>query len=99
MAQRTIAPTKWLGVFWLCFAACLAVAVLVIVMAPRLARFGLTGYLVYVVFIPLGLGAAGFLSGAMRVARPLRGQVLVWRPARRRPAGDLRGGSRRRRIG
>jgi hypothetical protein len=54
------------GGFWLCFAACLAVAVLVIVMAPRLARFGLTGYLVYVVFIPLGLGAAGFLSGAMR---------------------------------
>jgi hypothetical protein len=40
--------------------------VLLFAAAPRLARYGLTGYAVYLVLVPLGLGAAGFLFGAMR---------------------------------
>lgn len=65
-SRRTIAPASWLGVYWLCFAACLAVAVFLLAAAPRLARYGLTGYVVYLVLVPLGLGASGFLFGAMR---------------------------------
>lgn len=63
---RPDASRRWLGVYWLCFAACVAATGLLVLSAPRLTRFGLTGYAVYVVLVPLGLGASGFLFGALR---------------------------------
>jgi hypothetical protein len=74
-ARRTGASGTWLNVYWLSFGACLAVAILLIGMAPRLAAYGLTGYVVYLVLIPLGLGAAAFLFGAMRSLAEYQGTL------------------------
>lgn len=74
-ADEKVAPRTWLTVYWLCFAACLGVALLLLTFAPRLAQYGLTGYLVYLVLVPLGLGAAGFLSGAMRSLARYEGKL------------------------
>jgi hypothetical protein len=65
-SRRESAQGRWLKVYWLCFAACLGVALFLFAAAPRLALYGLTGYVVYLVLVPLGLGAAGFLFGALR---------------------------------
>ncbi|HXO19141.1 MAG TPA: hypothetical protein VOA87_04365, partial [Thermoanaerobaculia bacterium] len=80
MAGRTktaekLTPGGWLRVYWLCFGACLLVAAALLAFAPRLAQYGLTGYLVYLVLVPLGLGAAGFLSGAMRSLARYEGKL------------------------
>jgi hypothetical protein len=74
-ARRAGASGSWLNVYWLSFGACLAVAFLLIGMAPRLAAYGLTGYVVYLVLIPLGLGAAAFLFGAMRSLAEYQGTL------------------------
>jgi hypothetical protein len=73
--RRASPPAKWLNVYWLSFGACLAVAFLLIGMAPRLASYGLTGYVVYLVLVPLGLGAAAFLFGAMRSLAEYQGTL------------------------
>jgi hypothetical protein len=73
--RRATASGKWLNVYWLSFGACLIVALLLIGMAPRLAAYGLTGYVVYLVLIPLGLGAAAFLFGAMRSLAEYQGTL------------------------
>ncbi|HEV7668998.1 MAG TPA: TIR domain-containing protein [Thermoanaerobaculia bacterium] len=58
------------------FVVGLAILWLMLAKAELLTRFGLTGQLYYVLLLPLGLGAAAFLFGAMRSYASFRGKAF-----------------------
>jgi len=53
-------------VTWIAFVLSLAAAAGLIAFSQRLAQFGLTSSIYFIVIFPLGLAAAGFLFGALR---------------------------------
>lgn len=59
-----------------CFLAGLVLVWVLIVKAELLVRLGLVGKLYYLVLLPLGLAAAGFLFGVLRSFAAFRGKVL-----------------------
>jgi len=59
-----------------CFLAGLVLVWLLIAKAEMLVRLGLVGKLYYLVLLPLGLAAAGFLFGVLRSFAAFRGKVL-----------------------
>ena len=55
---------------------CGALLILLIVNADRLSRFGLTQQVYYLVLVPMGLAAAGFLFGVLQSSAEWAGEVL-----------------------
>jgi hypothetical protein len=71
-AWNRIAPYAWTSFFsFLCCALLLGV---MLWHSDRLVALGLTGKMYYIVLVPLGLSAAGFLFGVLRSYASYRGQ-------------------------
>jgi hypothetical protein len=69
-------PLTWTRIAWTAFGLALVAALALIVLSPRLAAFGLTSSMYYIVLIPVGLAAAGFLFGALRSRAKYEGTLF-----------------------
>jgi hypothetical protein len=69
-----IAPFAWISLG--CFAIGVGLLLLMVWKAEKLVALGLTGNLYYIVLLPLGLSAAGFLFGILRSYARYSGKVL-----------------------